>query len=518
MKHRIPMKKLPEAMVAVLLTLVAASVFYTLYGRHDTALLTDINDVWFQSDLKRVFENMTDRFARGHYRVKVHPLHSLLTYSPTLLLRKIGFDPLHAVQIVTASIAAVYLLAVYVLLRVIGCARVDAFVFSLLGACSTAALFWLSVPESYGLGATSIVIGLLLAATGTQRRQALWKYVAISALTLSITVTNWMVGILATLTAHTLKRAVFITVIAFSVVALLWGVEKQIFPTAMFFVGDREEGRYLVWPTITRIVSVLDTLLFHTMISPTITVASTTGMGWPLLSMQTSTPGSSGVLGIVGVILWSLLLGLGLWALLSSKTSQAIRVALGLTLLGQLGLHTLYGDETFLYSLHFLPLLITVAALSTLTHLRVPAMAIALALIPVAGANNWQQFHEAIALAASPRHDVKMHMQARPQDPWPRSIGHVVLAQPGTPEAEKSYHEPGGNFSPGVGTFGISLWLTDAKGKPTVTSETSPLGDIAQSFVWTDESILPTVRTSTEFYAAAWSQPTWGEWLLQLTV
>ena len=65
------MKKLPEAMVAVLLTLVAASVFYTLYGRHDTALLTDINDVWFQSDLKRVFENMTDRFARGHYRVKV---------------------------------------------------------------------------------------------------------------------------------------------------------------------------------------------------------------------------------------------------------------------------------------------------------------------------------------------------------------------------------------------------------------------------------------------------------------
>ena len=214
------MKKLPEAMVAVLLTLVAASVFYTLYGRHDTALLTDINDVWFQSDLKRVFENMTDRFARGHYRVKVHPLHSLLTYSPTLLLRKIGFDPLHAVQIVTASIAAVYLLAVYVLLRVIGCARVDAFVFSLLGACSTAALFWLSVPESYGLGATSIVIGLLLAATGTQRRQALWKYVAISALTLSITVTNWMVGILATLTAHTLKRAVFITVIAFSVVAL----------------------------------------------------------------------------------------------------------------------------------------------------------------------------------------------------------------------------------------------------------------------------------------------------------
>ena len=78
------------------------------------------------------------------------------------------------------------------------------------------------------------------------------------------------------------------------------------------------------------------------------------------------------MLGIVGVILWSLLLGLGLWALLSTKRPRRSVWRLA-SLLGQLGLHTLYGDETFLYSLHFLPLLITVAALSTLTHLRVPA-------------------------------------------------------------------------------------------------------------------------------------------------
>jgi len=518
MKHLIHKQILTEAILALLFASIAASVFYTLYGQHDTALLTDINDVWFQSDLKRVFENMTDRFARGHYRVKVHPLHSLLTYSPTFVLRKMGFDPLHAVRIVTASIAAGYLVAVYALLRVVGCLRVDAFVFSLLGACSTAALFWLSVPESYGLGATSITIGLLLAATATHRRQALWKYVAVSALTLSITVTNWMVGILATLTAYTLRRAVIITLIAFSLVALLWGLEKQIFPTAVFFVGDREEGRYLFWPTITRFLSVIDTLFFHTMVSPTITIAGTTGLGWPLLSMQTSTPGSSGVLGMVGIILWSLLLGLGFWALFSSRTPQAIRVALGLTVLGQWVLHTLYGEETFLYALHFLPLLITVAALTTLTHLRGPAMALALMLIPIAGANNWQQFNEAMALAASPRHEVKMHMQARPQDPWPRSVGHVVLAQPGSLEAEKAYHEPGGNFSPGVGTFGISLWMTDTQGKPTVTSETTPLEALSQSFVWTDGAILPTVKTSTDSYAAEWSQPTWGEWLLDLTV
>ncbi|MBS0171648.1 MAG: hypothetical protein JSR62_14965 [Nitrospira sp.] len=509
---------LTEAVLAILFASAAAGVFYTLHGQHDPALFTEINDVWFQSDLKRVSDNMTDRFSRGHYRVKVHPLHSLLTYSPTLLLRKSGFAPLQAVQLVTASIAGFYLLMYYALLRAIGCLRVDALVFSLLGACSAAALFWLSVPESYGLGATSIVIGLLLTATATHRRQAVWKYIAVSAMTLSVTVTNWMVGILATITAHNLKRAAIITLVAFFLVAILWGMEKQIFPTATFFIGDREEGRYLVWPSIRRIVSVLDTVFFHTMISPTITVAGTAGHDWPLLSMQNSVPGSSGLLGIAGILLWSLLLGLGLWALLSGNTPRAIRIALGLTLLGQLSLHTLYGDETFLYSLHFLPLLTSVAALSTLTHLRIPAMVIALALIPIAGANNWQKFSEAIALAASPRHEVKMHMLSRPQDPWPRSVGHVVLAQPGSLETEKSYHEPGGNFSPGVGTFGISLWLTDATGKPKVTSETIPLSNLSQSFLWTNGTVLPTVRTSTDFYATEWSQAKWGEWLLHVTV
>ena len=116
MKH--PLHKTPcaEVMCALVLASVAAAVFYNLYGRHDTALVTDVNDVWFQSDLKRVFENMTDRFARGHYRVKVHPLHSLLTYSPTLVLRKMGFEPLQAVQMVTAGIAGLFLLAVYTFL------------------------------------------------------------------------------------------------------------------------------------------------------------------------------------------------------------------------------------------------------------------------------------------------------------------------------------------------------------------------------------------------------------------
>src|ERR1043166_8151301 len=47
-------------------------------------------------------------------------------------------------------------------------------------------------------------------------------------------------------------------------------------------------------------------------------------------------------------------------------------------------------------------------------------------------------------LAQSPRLDVIHAMLERPNDPWPRGKGHVVLAVPGCSEASKGYHEPGG--------------------------------------------------------------------------
>ncbi|MDX2097558.1 MAG: hypothetical protein SFW36_07245, partial [Leptolyngbyaceae cyanobacterium bins.59] len=61
----------------------------------------------------------------------------------------------------------------------------------------------------------------------------------------------------------------------------------------------------------------------------------------------------------------------------------------------QFVLHALYGEETFLYSLHFLPLLIGFAALSTLTNTRWIALTLAIVLTFLAGINNIQQFKQA---------------------------------------------------------------------------------------------------------------------------
>lgn len=504
--------------MTLLVAIFAGVVFYKLYGLHDPNLITSGNDVWFQGDLPRVFGNMTDRQSSGHYRVKVHPLFSLQTYPPTIALKKLGVKSFKAVQIVTAGMASLWVLAMYILLRLIRCVRFDAMLFLALGTCSAAAVFWLSVPESYALGSTSIAIGLALAALADQKKLPVWSYVAVSSLTLSVTVTNWMVGILSTLFGNPWRRAFLITLISLSVVTLLWGLEKYIFPRAIFFIGDREEAEYVFFPDIERIISVAGVFFFHTVLSPAINVVGDNSWGWPIISVQASLPGSAGLLSMIGAILWAALLSLGIWALFILKKLFALRVVLGLSVIGQLILHVLYGEETFLYSLHFLPLLIALAALATLTHLRVPAISLAVVLIPIVAANNWSQFKDANTTAISPRNAVKNQMQLRPQDPWPRSQGHVLLAIPGSKEKEKAYHEPGGSFSPGVGTFGVSIWLTNLKGELITTSDTIAVNKVSQSFGWSIKQQLPQLKTNTEYYNTEWRSVGWGSWQLKLNV
>src|SRR5205809_5321984 len=82
--------------------------------------------------------------------------------------------------------------------------------------------------------------------------------------------------------------------------------------------------------------------------------------------------------------------------------------------------------------------------------------------------------------AQSPRLEVIQAMLQRPNDPWPRGKGHVVLAVPGCSEASKGYHEPGGSFSPSFGSFGVSIWVADNDGKIVATGDSLPPDEIDQ--------------------------------------
>jgi hypothetical protein len=203
------------------------------------------------------------------------------------------------------------------------------------------------------------------------------------------------------------------------------------------------------------------------------------------------------------------------------KQHPKFRLVLGLTLLGQLGLHILYGNETFLYALHFAPLLILLAALSTLTRARLLGLLLAVMLLLTAGIDNSEQFQQATKyfLKHPPdRHFVRVQMQQRPSDPWPRGIGHAVLAAPGSREEDKAYHEPGGSFSPAVGSFGVSIWMVDRQGKIVATSDNISLERLQQQLAYSDSQTMPGILTKTNYYQAFWSSAGEKRWQLHLKI
>ena len=121
-------------------------------------------------------------------------------------------------------------------------------------------------------------------------------------------------------------------------------------------------------------------------------------------------------------------------------------------------------------------------------------------------------------LAQTPRLELIQAMLQRPNDPWPRGKDHVVLAVPGCSEANKGYHEPGGSFSPGFGSFGVSVWVTDNNGKIVATSDSLPLDEIEQQLAWLTNRKLPAIQTETPYYRARWVFAGDGRWQLDLNL
>lgn len=511
-----------DILIALILAIVAALA--TFWGEQlINRVIVDERafDVWFESDAPRVFSNMTARKS-NHYRTKVHPLFSLIAFPPVFILTK-GFhiEPLTAVRMVIAGVAAIWMATLFILLRLIGCRRTDAIVFSILAATTAAAIFWFVVPETYSFGSVSILLGLCFVAISQYRRLSPVWCVLTSAATLSMTTTNWMTGILATIVNYCKKQALQITANALCLVVVLWTIQKIIFPSAEFFLGDREEQKYTFLAKSGGVWHIFKSFVFHTIVMPAINIDADkySPPHWPIMETQLSLPGSGSLWGKFAVLLWTALLSLGLWGFFSTKEHPKLRIVLGLTLLGNLALHSVYGEETFLYSLHFAPLLVVLAAFSTFTRARTIALVLAGMLALTAGANNSIQFQKARAFVehqAPQRYQVLGQMELRPQDPWPRGIGHVVLATPGSSEAEKAYHEPGGSFSPGVGSFGVSVWLTDQAGKLQATSDNIPINEIEQHLSWDGDRTIPGILTQTKYYQTLWSATKSKDWQLNL--
>jgi hypothetical protein len=149
-------------------------------------------------------------------------------------------------------------------------------------------------------------------------------------------------------------------------------------------------------------INVAKSFLFHTIVMPEIQERQKVRLKdntlMPIMVTQPSRVGSASLYGAAAAGVWSGLLGLGFWGLIFSKDNRRLKLVLAITLLGQFMLHLLYGQETFLYSLHFLPLLVVLVAFSAMTRLRSFALTLTGILVVLAAINNFQQFDKAMML------------------------------------------------------------------------------------------------------------------------
>jgi hypothetical protein len=386
------------------------------------AFLMQTEDLWFHADQNKVSQVMSSRESQHHVgnRSRRHPLFPLLTFVPVYLIKHgLSVDQTTALRVFSAAVVSVWIVVFFALLRLIGCRRPDAALFTLLASSSASSIFWFIIPESFGLGSLSLLCAFVLVALAESTKLASGWYVAANALSFSVTTTNWMAGILSVLVTYHWKRALRLMLYAVCLVTGLWLVQKALIPGWPFFFPNLEqEATWLLRADSGGPLHVVRAFLFHSMVMPTIATDDRTPAAvlveghyvhlGPYFTIQGSSLGSGTAWGLFAAVFWAGLLLIGAWAWFQLKQHGRFRVMLGFALLGQLMLHLFYGNETFLYSLHFMPLLILWAAAGTLTRARPLALALAALLVMAALMNNIIVFQQAGSMAR----DAYRHSQA----------------------------------------------------------------------------------------------------------
>lgn len=386
--------------ILITVAMAAAGGVGSFYGASSIDLPIDFGgstNVWFSSDVNRVYGCMNNPEHVYHYRAKVHPLFALVAYPPVKILRD-GFSisPVLAVKILISAVVMLSMGTMYALLRLIGCPRPDGMLFSILAATSAWGMFWNVVPETYPFGTLSILLALAFVAAAENRRFSFASYVVASTLTLSITISNWMLGIIMAFVKLPWRKAFSVTVYAFAAASFLFGVQKYFMPEAIYFLGDREEEMYIFHPESESGMCRARTFLFHSMVMPGIEEKENPqNVNCPTMTVQRSALGSGGRWGLGATLLWPVVLGAGIVGMASVSHQRHFRIVLASTLIFQFVLHMVYGDETFLYSGHFGPLLVIVAAFGTMTKARPVLLILTAAFVVSSAVNNGIQFRRA---------------------------------------------------------------------------------------------------------------------------
>ncbi len=376
---------------AALAGLAALGVAAASLLLHDALWPKVLHDQWFSSDTTRVLSDMFV-YDANHYRTKVHPLFVLLTMPLGLLLTKaFGMGQAGASIAINAGVAAAWAAALFATLRSMRLARIDAGLFTAVGLSAASSLFWFTVPETYALGSLSLLLPALLVARSARAPVSDLALCSASGFSLSVTVTNWMSGVLATVLLRPPVRAVWLGFLTTASVTAAWAVQRVVWPTAggHFLRQQGGEADYLFMPILGGPFGALRAMLAHGVVMPEVQLFENAR-----LTVQPSAM-FGGALQSLAVLAWLALLLLGARELARGDGWPRLRLFLAGLAAGQLLLHMAYGDENFLYSMHTSLPLVLIAGLSARGPLLRAVRPLACALIVLLLVNNGTRLAQA---------------------------------------------------------------------------------------------------------------------------
>ena len=310
-------------------------------------------------------------------------------------------SPPHAVASLVAVGAALWTMLLFQVLREVTHSLAEAVLFTAVGLSSAGSLFWLSTPETYVFGSVTILAALWVAAVTERGGGSEAWFVVASAATLAVTVTNWVAGIAATMTHWPWRRTLQITTNAFALVVVLWVAQRVLIPRADFFLGYSNEQRYLLRPEAGGPRRALAVMLAHDIVMPPLETRVKIGRG-RVISIQNAALWAGGRRRETALATWFALFAIGLYECVRSAPRSSFILAVCIAGAAQLGLHMLYGTETFLYSANLVPILVIIAASGTRTRARPLVLGLAAMLLVAGGTNNVRTWLDARAFFTHP--------------------------------------------------------------------------------------------------------------------
>ena len=370
---------------------IAAAVYALCgFGQLDFVHLASAYDTWFDADIRRIVGACEARWTLWHNRTNVHPLYALLVSLPCMGLRRAGFTQWGAAAAILSFSAFVFASTFYAVARVWRLGRVDAVLSTALMLSTSASMFWLSTPETYSLGASTMLLALVWLGV---RRGAHDRFTAPlqSMLTFSITITNWMAGLLTALLALGLQRAIKVSLIAFVAVAVLSGAQKLIFPQAGLLFQFGEEQIYMLpterEPIGTRLLSFFGQPLLAPETKLLKVHSGTVGV-----VMESAVPTTPSLFTWVAFAGWVVLLVIGGLTALQGRAPRTLVVFIFTVLASQVALHMLYGSGLFLYALHFTPFMVLIASMGSWSPWRKAVLSLTAITALATSAHNVPQF------------------------------------------------------------------------------------------------------------------------------